>query len=81
MSTVDHLREQVLTLPSNERATLATILLASLEAEPIDGDSQEAWKVEAESRALAYSQGKLTASDWRESVERVRQALANRRKS
>ena len=81
MSTVDLLREQLLTLPVRERATLATLLLASLEEEPLDGTSQQAWKEEAESRSLAYSQGQLAASDWRESVDRIRQVLAQRRKS
>ena len=81
MSTVDLLREQLLTLPFSERATLATVLLASLESEAMDGDLQQAWKIEAEARSLAYSQGQLTASDWRESVDRVRQVLAQSRKS
>ena len=58
---------------------LATLLLASLEAEPLDDNSQQAWREEAESRSLAYSQGQLTASDWRESVDRVRQILVQRR--
>ncbi len=80
MSTVDRLREQLLELPARERATLATLLLASLEAEPLDDSSQQAWKDEAESRSLAYSQGQLTARDWRESVDRIRQVLAQRRK-
>lgn len=80
MSTVDLLREQLLTLPVRERASLATLLLASLEAEPLEGTSQQFWKEEAESRSLAYSQGQLTASDWRESVDRIRQVLAQRRK-
>ncbi|MFO0906696.1 MAG: addiction module protein [Pirellulales bacterium] len=80
MSTVDRLRERLLTLPIRQRAALATLLLESLEAEPLDGSSQQAWKEEAESRSLAYSQGQLTASDWRESVDRIRQVLAQRRK-
>jgi hypothetical protein len=80
VSTVDLLREQLLTLPVRERATLATLLLASLEAEPSDGSSQPTWKEEAESRSLAFSQGQLAASDWHESVDRIRQVLAHRRK-
>lgn len=80
MSSVDLLREQLLTLPVRERATLATLLLASLEPEPLDVTSQQAWSEEAESRAQAYSQGQLPASDWRESVDRIRLVLAQRRK-
>ncbi len=80
MSTVDLLREQLLTLPIRERASLATLLLASLETQPLDDGAQQAWTEEAESRLQAYSQGQLVASDWRESVERIRQLLAQRHK-
>lgn len=79
MSTVELLREQLLTLPVRERASLATLLLASLETQLLDDGAEQAWIEEAESRALAYSQGQLTASDWRESVDRIRQVLAQRR--
>ena len=79
MSTVDLLREQLLTLPVRDRASLATLLLASLETQPLDDGAQQAWIEEAESRSLAYSQGQLAASDWRESVDRIRQVLAQRR--
>jgi hypothetical protein len=55
--TVDLLREQLLTLPVRDRASLATLLLASLETQPLDDGAQQAWIAEAESRSLAYSQG------------------------
>lgn len=53
MSTVDLRREQLLTLPVRERASLATLLLARLETQPLDDGAQQAWIEEAESRAHA----------------------------
>lgn len=78
MSTVDQLRDQVLTLPSHDRAALAAILLESLEPASSADDVEQAVLVEAESRAAAYARGELTASDVQESLERMRRTLVER---
>jgi len=81
MSTVDDVRNQALELSREERAKLARDLLVSLETGDFDADADSAWATEIEARSAAYGRGELAARDWRESLERVRQALSQRRTS
>ena len=81
MSTVDEVLNEALELSEEDRAKLARDLLASLETDDFDTDADSAWATEIEARSSAYAKGELAACDWRESLERVRQALSQRRSS
>jgi hypothetical protein len=72
MSTVDHIRDQALTLDDTERAMLVRDLLVSLEGIGPEEDAEPAWAAEIQARSDAVARGEFSASDWRESVERVR---------
>ena len=78
MSTVDNVRDQALKLDEPERATLARDLLISLEGVEADEDAQSAWATEIQARSDAVARGEFSASDWRESLQRVREHLAKR---
>ena len=78
MSTVDEVRVQALGLSSTERATLARDLLLSLESPDFDEDADSAWAAEIEARSAAFARGELTATPWRESVARMKEALVKR---
>lgn len=80
MPAVDELRYDALALPRDERAALARDLLLSLETEDLDGNVEQAWAAEAQRRSEAYARGETESRDWRESVQRVRRMLAERRK-
>ena len=65
------LADQLLTLPSRERARLAQLLLASLDV--ADPDADAAWAAEAETRAADLSRGAfagIPAADVFAEVER-----------
>lgn len=81
MSTVDDLMEQALRLSAQARAEMAERLLLSLTdgSEVADDEWIAAWRPELERRIEAYQTGETSAIDWRESVDRVRQALRERR--
>lgn len=81
MATVNEVRRQALELPEPDRAALARDLLASLDADEPDEDVEAAWAAEIEARSQAVARGDFTASDWRESVARIRQNLAQRRRT
>lgn len=81
MKTMDEIRSTVLTLPSQQRAELARDLLASLEDAQVDADCDAVWAEEVLARSDALRKGDATARGWRESVERVRQALDNQESS
>lgn len=78
MSAVDNVRDQALKLDEPERATLARDLLVSLESVEPDEDAPSAWATEIQARSDAVASGEFSATDWRESVERVREHLAKR---
>jgi hypothetical protein len=80
MSVVDGIRDQALALNDSDRASLARDLLLSLEHEA-HADAQQAWKDEILARSDAIARGEFTASDWRESIQRIRDALAQRNRS
>jgi putative addiction module component (TIGR02574 family) len=81
MSTVDDIRNQALELSPEDRARLARDLLLSLEPETRQEESESAWAGEIEARSAAVARGEFTASDWRESLERIRETLSKRRRS
>lgn len=81
MSTVESLLDQALQLSPDDRADLAHRLLKSLGPEDeVLSDEQwiAAWAPELERRVRAYERGETGATDWRESLERVRSSLAER---
>jgi len=79
MDTVDNLRAQALNLDEPERAALARDLLVSLDDAEPEEDAQSAWATEIQARSDAVARGEFSASDWKESVQRVREHLAKRR--
>jgi|GEM_PF-934414 len=82
MSTLDELRSQALELPPAHRAGLARDLLMSLEPGEASTDSDTIdvdWADEIRDRAEAVASGNFSATDWRDSVERLRNELAQRR--
>jgi hypothetical protein len=79
MNAVDELRTQAMQLPSHDRALLARDLLLSLEAGDFADDAEAAWAAEIEARSAAVAAGNYTASEWRESIGRLREDLRQRR--
>jgi hypothetical protein len=79
MNTPDEILSRALDLPLHDRAWLARDLLLSLEPEDSDADTEAIWASEIEARSDAVARGEFTASDWRESIARVRKELVNRR--
>ena len=64
MSThVTELFEKASTLSENERATLAGLLIESLESE-FDPDVEEAWRVEIERRLAELDAGTVETVPW-----------------
>jgi putative addiction module component (TIGR02574 family) len=77
--TLEQLRQQVLQLPAHDRAILAQDLIGSLETlESSEGLSQ-AWLDEIARRSDALHRGEMKADDWRTSLGRVRERLAEKR--
>ena len=81
MDTMDHIRDQALQLNESERATLARDFLASLESGETQSNAPSDWAAEIEARSDAVARGRFSATDWRESVERIRNQLAQKRGS
>lgn len=75
MSTVNDIWIQALSLPPDQRHELAQELLRSLTEQPPATVENEQLAQEVLRRSEEYKTGKLQACDWRESVERCRQAL------
>jgi putative addiction module component (TIGR02574 family) len=53
-------------LPESERATLAGLLIESLEAPPEDSDVEELWAAEAERRWRKIESGAVATIPWEE---------------
>jgi len=83
MSSLNQIRRQALQLSASERAGLVRELLLSLEEVDLENDTdiEAAWMDEIRARAEAVASGNFTASDWRESVDRIRNELERRRSS
>ena len=77
---------RVFKLSPADRERLGLLLLDST-PDPADGpdetpaDVRKAWTEEIVRRVEAYDRGEVRASDWRESLARVRQQLRERRPS
>ncbi len=75
MSTRDTILNTVLALPPNERAWLASELIASLD-ESKDSDVEAAWAVEIERRIAEVESGEAETTSWEEARTRIRSTLA-----
>lgn len=74
--TADDLREEVLALPTQERARIASELLASLDSETVDESAiDELWSAETQRRAAMLDAGDARTLTWGE----IEQRFANRR--
>jgi len=81
MSTVDEILMAALSLPQEDRASIAERLLESLEGAAVDSLAVEkAWANEIMARAAAYARGELKARPWREAIADVRQRLAEKQR-
>jgi len=74
--TADDLRTEVLALPAQDRARIATELLASLDSEHVDeNEIDELWSVETQRRAAMLDTGEAGTLSWGE----IEQRFADRR--
>lgn len=68
---VDHLLDEVLGLPTEERSALAVALLDSLEGDD-DSAVSEAWRAEIKRRRAELRAGRVRAVPWTEAKARLR---------
>ena len=69
--TADDLREEVLALPAQERARIASDLLASLDSEAVDEDEiDQLWSAETQRRAAMLESGDADTLTWDEIQQR-----------
>ena len=74
--TADDLREEVLALPAQERARIASELLASLDSETVDEtEIDDLWSAETQRRAAMLDAGDARTLAW----EVIAQRFADRR--
>ena len=74
--TADDLREEVLALPAQERARIASDLLASLDSEAADEEEiDQLWSAETQRRAAMLESGDAGTLTW----EDIQQRFADRR--
>jgi len=71
----EHILREALNLDESDRATLAGLLLGSLEDEP-DDDVAEAWALGVDRRASQLDGGEITSMRW----EDVRARLVKQRR-
>jgi putative addiction module component (TIGR02574 family) len=72
-----HLIEQVLRLPVDERAEIASEILASLDGEAESG-VEAAWAVEIERRAERVLSGESQGEDWEDVRQRIAREIFHR---
>jgi len=79
--TLDELQSEMLRLPAEARARLASPLLESLEEEPdrLEHEIEEMWAKEAEQRLRRYEAGEATAIPVHEVLADIRQRLRDNR--
>jgi putative addiction module component (TIGR02574 family) len=75
MSIVEDLFAKAVTLSENDRATLAALLLESLEDEQSDEDVQAAWASEVQRRMANYRAGNVQTIGWSELRERLHRRI------
>ena len=71
---LEELKKQTRLLTTEEKATLARILIAGLDPSQ-DGDVERMWIAEAERRYQAYLRGEIEAHDGDEVMTRTRNRL------
>lgn len=77
--TVDDLRTEVLALPAQDRARIATELLASLDSEAVGEDEiDELWSAETQRRAAMLDAGEAGMLSWGEIEQRFVERRAQR---
>ena len=73
MSIRDEIAQQALGLPADDRAFVAELLERSLATgEFATPEIAAAWIAEVERRADAYERGEMLATDWRDTMARLR---------
>ena len=66
------LLEQALTLPVEDRALLASVLLASLDSEALDeAEVERLWSAETERRATLLASGGAELVTWEHLISRI----------
>lgn len=74
------LLQSALVLPEVERAALAHELLLSIdEPEATTSQTEEEWEAMLQSRLEAADRGEFAVGDWRDSLERIRKSLQEKR--
>jgi len=77
--TADNLRTEVLALPAQDRARIATELLASLDSEAVDeNEIDELWSTETQRRAAMLDTGEASTLSWGEIEHRFAERRAQR---
>ena len=77
--TADDLREEVLALPAQERARIASDLLASLDSEAVDEDEiDQLWSAESQRRAAMLESGDAGTLTWDDIEQRFAERRAQR---
>ncbi len=75
MSTqFEDIQKQVRTLPLNEKAALARLLIEELD-QSVDGDVEQLWVDEAQRRYDSYLKGEMKADEGDEVMSRARARL------
>jgi putative addiction module component (TIGR02574 family) len=72
MSTFVEILDAALTLPPQERADLADVLLASADADDARFEISAAWREEIARRGAAYERGELKGRTWEEFEAEIR---------
>lgn len=75
--TLEPLRQQVLLLPVQDRASLVRELIESLESS-VDETISQSWLDEIARRSEALHRGEMECDDWKTSLGRVRERLAGK---
>jgi hypothetical protein len=75
MTASAELLNQVLSLPSDERAEFAHQILLSLEPADYDADWREAWRHELAARHARIESGNAMGRDWRDVIADARNSL------
>ena len=78
--TADDLRDQALALSTQDRARLASELLASLDSDIVDaGEIDRLWSTETQRRAAMLESGDAGTVSWDEVQQRFTERRAHRR--
>jgi len=78
--TADDLRDQALALSTQDRARLASELLASLDSDIVDaGEIDRLWSTETHRRAAMLESGDAGTVSWDEVQQRFAERRAHRR--